>query len=280
MKILEQRGDQSVIVELQGSLFFGTKDQLYSSLERELEKRKYIILDMRRVQGVDVSAVHLLAQIRDSVIERGSFLIFASLPQSLPNGRNISTLFDQMEITTFTSHVKVFAEVDDALEWVEDQILGPDRLDRSAETLLDLHEMDLFKDRKEETMTALEACLEERAFHAGDRIYSVGDLGNELFLIRRGSVRIMVPMDDTLGRHVVTFGRGDFFGGLSFLDKQPRGNTAVAFTDVDVFVLRREQFEQLAEVHKRLALSLLDAIALVLAMRLRYNDMEIAALRA
>jgi SulP family sulfate permease len=280
MKILEQRGKQAVIVELQGSLFFGTKDQLYNSLESELDKRKYFILDMRRIQGVDVSAAHVLTQIRDSVIERDGFLIFCSLPQDLPNGRNISTFFDQMDITTFTSHVKVFPEVDDALEWVEEEILGPERSDRTGEALLDLHEMDLFKERKEETLTALEACLEERSVKAGEQVYSVGDVGDELFLIRRGSVRILVPVEGTPGHHVVTFGRGDFFGGLSFLDRQARSNAAVAFTDVDLFVLRREEFEKLAEEHKRLALNLVEAIALVLAMRLRYNDMEIAALRA
>jgi SulP family sulfate permease len=185
-----------------------------------------------------------------------------------------------MDITTFTSYVKVFPEVDDALEWVEDEILGADRLDRTGETLLELHEMDLFKARKEETLTALEACLEQRSCKAGERVYSVGDMGDELFLIRRGSVRILVPVEGATGHHVVTFGRGDFFGGLSFLDRQPRSNEAVAFTDVDLFVLRREQFETLAEEHKRLAVNMLEAIALVLAMRLRYNDMEIAALRA
>ena len=280
MKLLEEQGKQAVIVELQGSLFFGTKDQLYNSLESELGKRKYFILDMRRVQGVDVSAAHVLTQIRDSVVERDGFLIFCSLPQELPNGRNISAFFDQMDITTFTSFVKVFPEVDDALEWVEDQILGIDPLDRTGETLLELHEMELFKERKEETLTALEACLEQRSCKAGEYVYSVGDTGDELFLIRRGSVRILVPVEGTPGHHVVTFGRGDFFGGLSFLDQQPRSNAALAFTDIDLFVLRRAQFEQLAEQHKRLAVNLLEAIALVLAMRLRYNDMEIVALRA
>lgn len=280
MKVLEQRGAEAVIVELQGSLFFGTKDQLYDSLEPDLGKCKYFILDMRRVQGVDVSAAHVLTQIRDSVMERDAFLIFCSLPQDLPNGRDISAFFDQMDITTFTSYVKVFPEVDDALEWVEDQILGTDQLKRGGETLLELHEMDLFKERKEETLTALEAVLEERSYKAGEHVYSVGDMGDELFLIRRGSVRILVPVEGTPGHHVVTFGRGDFFGGLSFLDQQLRSNAAVAFTDIDLFVLRREQFEQIAEEHKRLAVNLLEAIALVLAMRLRYNDMEIAALRA
>ena len=75
MDLLVQRGSQTAIVELQGSLFFGTKDQLYSALEPELGKRNYIVLDMRRVQSVDVTAVHLLSQIRDSLAERGAFLV-------------------------------------------------------------------------------------------------------------------------------------------------------------------------------------------------------------
>jgi SulP family sulfate permease len=280
MKVLEERGEQTVIVELQGSLFFGTKDQLYRAIEPELGKRTYFILDMRRVQGVDVSVAYVLAQIRDSVAERNGFLIFTDLPQSLPNGRNLVTFFEQMEITTRTERVKLFPEVDDALVWVEDQILGVDSQAREEETLLELNEMDLFKERKEETMTALEACLEKRSYVAGERIYSVGDTGDELFLIRRGSVRILLPMEGTAGHHLVTFGRGDFFGGLSFLDQQRRSNVAVAYADTDLFVLRRESFEKLAEEHKRLALNLIEAIARVLAMRLRYSDMELEALRA
>jgi sulfate permease, SulP family len=50
MDILQKRGDCSVIFELQGSLFFGTTDQLLTALEPELKTRTYILLDMRRVQ--------------------------------------------------------------------------------------------------------------------------------------------------------------------------------------------------------------------------------------
>jgi SulP family sulfate permease len=280
MKLLEQRGHESLILELQGSLFFGTKDQLYSAMESELAKCKYFILNMRRVQGVDVSAIHVLTQLRDSIAESGGFLIFTDLPQNLPNGRDIAAFFDQMEVTTFTSQVKVFVDVDDALEWVEDQILGAERPDRAAESLIDLHDMDIFKEHKEETLTDLEACLEQQSYKAGERIFAQGDTGDELFLIRRGSVRILLPVEGTPGHHVTTFGRGDFFGGMSFLDRQPRATEAVAFTDTDLFILHREQFEQLAEGHKRLAAHILEAIAQVLAMRLRYSDMEMAALRA
>lgn len=280
MKTLAQKGEQTVILELQGSLFFGTKDQIHEALEPELTKRTYFILDMRRVQSVDVSVAHVLTQIRDTVMERDAFLLFTNLPQHLPNGRNIHAFFDQMEITTFTSHVKVFPGMDDALEWVEDQILGKEPLNPEEESLLELHEMDLFKERKEETLVALAARLEQRSYKAGERIFTVGDRGDELFLIRRGSVRDLLPVNGHVRYHIMTYGRGNFFGGMSFLDRQPRTTEAVAFTDVDLFALKRGQFDVLNEEHKRLTVNLLEAIAQILATRLRYNDMEIAALRA
>ena len=279
MELLEQRGEQTVILELQGSLFFGTKAQLYSALEPEFAKCSYFILNMRRVQGLDVSVAYVLTQIRDTIADRKGVLIFSDLPQQLPNGRNIATFLEQMEITTDTEHVKVFPVMDDALAWVEDQLLGSTGSKDEDETLLELHEIELFKGRKEETITALEACMEQKSFKAGEKIYSVGDDGNQLYLIRRGTVQILLPITGSVSHHQSTYGRGDFFGALSFLDGQTRSNIAIATTDIDVFVLQRESFDMLGDQHKKLTLILLEAIARVLGARLRYDDMELAALR-
>jgi SulP family sulfate permease len=279
MDLLEEHGDQTVILELQGSLFFGTKDQLYSALEPELSRCTYFILDMRRVQGVDISVAQVLNQIQETIAERKGYLVFADLPQRLPNGRNIEKFFRQMKIITAGDHVKVFSSLDDAQVWVEEQILGIDNQAVLEQPLLELHEMELFKGRKEDTLYALQACLETRSCTAGEKIYSAGDPGDRLFLIRRGTVRMMLPSEGLAGFHLATYGRGDFFGGLSFLDGQPRGNEAIAQTDTELFVLRRESFEQLGDQHKRLTQNLFEAIAGVLARRLRYGDMELAALR-
>ena len=279
MELLEQRGDRTVILELQGSLFFGTKAQLQAALEPELDKRTYFILDMRRVQGVDVSVAHVLIQIRDSIAERNGLLIFCNLPQKLPNGRNIETFFEQMDITTDAERVKLFSEVDDALAWVEERILGIDRQPGEPETLLDLHEMELFKGRRKETLAALEAKMEQHSYKAGEKIFLPGDKGDRLFLVRRGAVRIILPIEGTAGHHLATYGRGNFFGGLSFLDGQPRSNEAIASVDTDVFILQRDVFDKLGEVHKRLALNLLEAVGRVLGDRVRYADMDLAALR-
>lgn len=45
-------------------------------------------------------------------------------------------------------------------------------LGREAEKPLELHEIDLFRKRKAETLVALEDCMEKRALRAGELIFS------------------------------------------------------------------------------------------------------------
>ena len=279
MDLLVQRGSQTAIVELQGSLFFGTKDQLYSALEPELGKRNYIVLDMRRVQSVDVTAVHLLSQIRDSLAERGAFLVFSGLTHTLPNGRNLAELFERMELTTTSDQVKVFTEVDDGLEWIEDQILG-EQLEQAAELPpLEVYEMQIFRDCKEDALVALVECLERRSVTRNEKVFSVGDAADRLYLIRKGAVRITTPVPGTaISHHRLTYGRGDFVAGLSFIRRAASFSAdATAMEDTELYVLSRASFEKLCEEHRRLAFNLMEAIAQVLAMRLSYADKELLA---
>ncbi|MCX7628272.1 MAG: SulP family inorganic anion transporter [Methylophilaceae bacterium] len=283
MEILIENGDRSVIFELQGSLFFGTTDQLYTALEHELKKSTrltYVILDMRRVQSVDVTASHMLEQVKDMLAERSGFLIFAQIPSTLPSGKDMKEYFDHVGLLGPDSPVKVFGEVDEAVEWVEDRILAEARIPRAEETLLSLHEIELFAGRKPETLSALEAHMQQRTYKAGETIFAAGDSGDELYLIRRGEVRILLPVGDNHSHHISTFGRGAFFGEMSFLDGNPRSATAVANRDTDLYVISRQTFDQVAEEHKKLGLNLMEGLARVLAGRLRYANAEMQALEA
>ena len=280
MKILEQKGDQAVIFELQGSLFFGTTSQLYTALEPEIKTRKYLLLDMRRVQTIDVTAAHLLEQIRDMMAEKGGFLVYAHLPHSLPSGLNMKQYFDQMGLAPYKSAARLFDELDAAKEWVENRILKEAALERAEEKPLDLIEVGLFKGRKESTLAALELCLDKRSVKTGEKIFARGDAGDQLFLIRKGSVRIMLPLASGQAHHVGSFGRGDFFGEMAFLDGDTRSADAIAFTDVELFVLSRKTFDAFAEDHKKAALSLMEGLASVLASRLRYTNVELQALQS
>jgi SulP family sulfate permease len=280
MHILEQKGDQAVIIELQGSLFFGTTQQLYTELEAEIRTRNFIILDLRHVQSVDVTAAHMLQMVREGLQERGAKLLLSSVRESLPNGRNLREFFEQTGVLLENDEtVRIFPELDGAIEWVEDRILGESEAAPAEETPMQLHEMDIFAGRKDETLQDLEARMTQRSFKAGETLYVCGTTGDEIYWIRRGTIRLFAPLGAGRMRHIASFGRGDFFGGLSFLDRRPRSNDAIARTDTDVYVLTLEQFNLLAESHKKLAFTLITAVARTLAVRLRHVDTELAMLQ-
>ncbi|MGV8935396.1 MAG: SulP family inorganic anion transporter [Gallionellaceae bacterium] len=280
MDILLEGGASGVVVELQGSLFFGTANQLYSELETELQTLDYVILDMRRVQSVDVTAINMLDKVRDMLGERHGFLIFSHLPRNLPVGRNMQRYFDQVGLVREKGPLRIFEELDAALEWVEDRILDEAvcKLDEQVE--LALNELELFKGRKEKTLAALEKCMENRSCKAGDIIFSRGDKSDELFLIRKGAVRISLPISDQQKHNLGTFGRGAFFGEIAFLDGGVRSANAVAYLDTELYVLSRKTFETLAEEHKKLAFALMEGIASILAKRLRYTNAELRVLES
>ncbi|HEX4858482.1 MAG TPA: SulP family inorganic anion transporter, partial [Usitatibacteraceae bacterium] len=278
MAVLEQRGDAAVIFELQGSLFFGTTDQLYRALEPELKMRQFVILDMRRVQSVDVTAAHMLEQAKEVLAEHGGSLIFSRLPRDVQGGQAMREYFDALGLVRSEGAVRVFGDLDEAVEWVEDRILEGAGLERIDETLLDLHEIELFRGRKEETLAALERCMEQRSVKPGQKIFAKGDTGDELFLIRRGMVRIVLPLGAGQSIHLSTFGRGNFFGELAFLDGATRSADAVAQNDVELYVLSRRNFDALAQDHKMIALNLLEGLASTIAGRLRYANAEMQAL--
>ena len=278
MAVLEKRGGETAIFELQGSLFFGTTDQLYTALEPELKARRYIILDMRRVQSVDFTAAHMLERFEDMLAERNGLLIFSALPRNVSSGRDMQQYFDTIGLVKSEHRARVFGELDEALEWVENSVLEEEHLTRTQETPLELREIDMFKRRKEETLAALEACMEKRSCTAGERIFASGEEGHELFFIRRGAVRVMLALAEKQEHHLATFGRGDFFGEMSFMDRAGRSAIAFALTDTDLFVLSRERFDAFAEDHRKLAADLFEGLARALAVRLRYTNAELRVL--
>jgi sulfate permease, SulP family len=275
MEVLERYGSQCVIFELQGSLFFGTADQLYSEVEPELNHCTYVVLDMRRVQSVDLSAAHTLIQFEDVLADRGSILIFSHMPNDTPTGQDMQQYFDRAGILRRERHALVFDHLDAALEWVENCVLDSHHVQRPSYKPLDVREIDLFRDRKKETIAAFESCMELRRYKVGETIFKHGDSGSELFLIRCGAVRIVMPLSGRSGHHLATFGSGDFFGEISFLDRAPRTADAVVDIETELYVLTRERFDTIAAEHRMLAMNLLEGMATALASRLRRTDQEL-----
>lgn len=278
LAVLEKHGARTAICELQGSLFFGTTDQLFTELEPDLKACDRIVLDLRRVQSVDFTAAHMLQQIESQLADRKGHLLLSHLPPHLPTGQHLESYFGEVGLVKPTRNVRIFDRLDDALEWAEERLLEESETRVKREAPLEIGEIDLLKGLDAEALAALAGLVTERSVEAGQKIFSQGDAGDEVFLIRRGNVRILLPLAGGGQHHLVTFGRGDFFGDMAFLDRSARSADAVASTPADLYVLSRARFDEAAPAHGAMARKVLSRMARALAMRLRQTDAEVRAL--
>lgn len=280
-EVLKREGIATVVCELQGSLFFGTTDQLFSELEADLKRCRYLILDLRRVRALDFTAAHMLKQIQEMLGERDARLLFASVPASLPSGQPLQQYLRQLGVTDQAQNVLVFDELDAALSWVEDRLLTEKAggANIAPSRCLELREFDLLREfEADHTLAALQRCVEECQVAAGETIFRQGDPGDELFLIRSGVVRIELPIDGQQRHCLASFTCGHFFGEMSFLDRGNRSADAVAVQATSLYRLSRRRLDDLIRAEPVVGIKLFARLARVLALRLRHTDAELRSL--
>ena len=69
--LLDEHGERIIYVELRGNLFFGTVDRLFTEFMPDLERPVWMILNMRRVQYLDMSGLNLFRQMLKRLSARG-----------------------------------------------------------------------------------------------------------------------------------------------------------------------------------------------------------------
>ena len=275
----ETEGDTTVVFELQGSLFFGTANQLQSALEPELINRKYVILSMRRVQSLDVTATHVLEQIKDRLEENNANLVFCDIPKDLPSGLKMKRFLKETGVVRPTNKAFAFRQLDEALEWVENQERQQALEAETDAPALALREFPVFAHQTEDSLASLEAVLEPRSIKAGKKVFKSGGHDSDLFFIRRGTVKITLPIRKKESYHLATTTRGGIIGNMGFLDDTGHAADAVALTDTEVYALSRDAFEKLALDHRTISLTIMKAVARNLSTRLRVTIDELQTLR-
>lgn len=279
-ELLAVHGRQAAVVPLQGNLFFGTTDQLFSELEKDLGRLRYLLIDLRRVHSMDYTAVHLLEQMRDRLRERGGELLFSGMPSYLPTRQDIAGYLKELGLGDGEG-IRVFDTRDGAIEWMEDRLLeAAGWVPPGEETTLDLGAIELFHDLDATALGELATIVESRHYGPGDRIFSRGEAGDSLCLIRRGRVRILLPLEGGKVHHLVTLCPGDYFGEMAFIDRETRSADAVAVIETDLYLLSRDRFDALARRNPALAERVFEELAYAVSRRLRAADAELQALEA
>lgn len=110
------------------------------------------------------------------------------------------------------------------------------------EKVLLLKSLSIFSDTPETILAEMAYLLKEVEYAEGTPIVKEGEIGNCMYIIFRGEVRI------TKGKELLaTLKEKDFFGELSLMDTETRSATVTAVTDCILFRLDQEPFYDLIE---------------------------------
>ena len=135
-------------------------------------------------------------------------------------------------------------------------------------------EVPLFAGLEDEDLASLISVASRRKYPKDGVIFFEHDVGDALFMILSGRVKVTILSDD--GREIILamLSDSDFFGEMSLLDDEPRSATAIALQETEIVVLHQRDFLSIVEKRPRVLINLLS----VLSSRLRKANRQIGNL--
>ena len=111
-----------------------------------------------------------------------------------------------------------------------------------------------------------------RTHAAGTCLFREGDVGREMFILQAGKVRISQQVPGMGEEALAILEKGQYFGEMSVIEDIPRSADAFAHTSCTLWVIEREQLDQLMFTDKDLAYVLLWSFVRTLSVRLRETN--------
>lgn len=128
-----------------------------------------------------------------------------------------------------------------------------------------LYDLPIFRGLAIDELEVVGSLFSKHLYKPNDVIFERSDMGTEAYVIVRGTVRIVLKN----GKPIGTFEKGNIFGELAFLDGEARGAQAIAQGPTILLILKREDFEGLAESRPNIGRIVYKNIACELTDRLR-----------
>lgn len=111
----------------------------------------------------------------------------------------------------------------------------------------------LFKSASDEILQRLAALAHPQLYAAQETIARQGEHGDEVFVIRRGSVVVRVDPGNDRDTTVSRLGPGQHFGEMALMAGQPRPTTVEALEECELLMLNADDFRRVLQEHPELA---------------------------
>lgn len=117
-----------------------------------------------------------------------------------------------------------------------------------------LKSIDLFKELDEQVHAEIIKHITLDYFPAEFVIFKEGEVGDKMFIIKTGMVKIYHAGDSpSFDKEVAILGDNDFFGEMALFEESPRNATAKTLEPTQVFILKKEDFINLISSNPKVA---------------------------
>jgi sulfate permease, SulP family len=265
---LREHGEQTLIIGLQGFLFFGTAYNLQHKIQQRVRNPHlppvhYIVLDFRLVNGFDSSVVSIFTRLQQLAESEDLHLVITGMSPGMQTnlakaGIRAGNVFS------------FFPSLDYGVESCENTIL------ESAGLLADESQMGL-RARLEKYLPSrgaferLRDYLVECVFQPGDYIVHQDELADCMYFIESGMVSVQLELEDGSHVRVRTIESGSIVGEIGLYLGDRRTASVVAIKPCMCYQLCTVAFQEMQDRDPDLAAALHRWIATLLAERLSDN---------
>lgn len=268
-QILDEHGNEAMVYTLRGFLFFGTANAILDRIRADSNVRNgtyhFVLLDLKRVTGIDISALNTFVQIRKICESSGVQLLYSGIPADTE-----SSFLALGAVSNMNNHALVFSDSDYAVEYMEDVLLERHTSDADNRTI-DEHLMMILGDQDKaniliDAMERIECRERETLFHQGDP-----DAG--LYILESGSLTAFINTPMNGMRRVKKFRAGAVIGEMSaYTTERIRTATVIASEHSVLYHLTSEKLVELDNENFQLAASIHELVARTLGGRISYMN--------
>jgi anti-anti-sigma regulatory factor len=236
---LAETGTQIMICELTGEQSFVTSEALSTDLLREMEDRRYLVLDFERITGIDLASSKVFQELIRQLGQMGKKVIISGIQDKFSFRKR---LIGALPATGQTGVIEI-PELDQSMQFCEEQLLQEQFGELSADQSVSLANQPLCAGLDGGELAWLETLIERQSFQPGDLICDAGSVADGVYLIKKGKVDVLLKGDRGKPYKVASYCGGAVFGEAAFFPQSTRSANVVAISQVDVYLLRPSSLE-------------------------------------
>jgi SulP family sulfate permease len=265
-RALAELGEHTYILELQGFIFFGTASTLLERIRArvaDVERLpvRYIVLDFRRVTGLDSSAALSFLKCKQLAETHDITMVLTHVSAQITRQLELSGLLEDGE------RVRIFPDLDRGLEWCEGQLLQAERV---TVVLMPGTLRGQLADNGFDKANAarLMDFLEQVNLEQDEYLFRQGDPADDLYFIEQGAVSIYMEIEDGSRVRLRTLGRGTVVGEMGLYVGTTRTASVIADFPTTAYRLTLTALSEMREADPVLAADFHEFIARMVSERL------------